>query len=179
LSFILASYKLQEEAKRGPAVRAEPRNYSKGAIKMNKVNGINIHIHLHEGIGPEAVKTAVEAICAGLDEGSPRVGAVDTESPDQMAELVRRAYRDSKEKAKPLLEFLADNPARLIPYPEVSDHLGFETSRSLPGLLGAFSRRADHRYGGVQPFERRETPDGWCLYMPREVAEIINGLRNN
>lgn len=141
---------------------------------MRKVTEMNIHLHIHEGATPEAVRAAVEAIGDSSGNGPTEAGPV---GGTQVEELTRRAYLDSEEKAKPLLDFLADNPDRLVPYPEVSRHLGFTSSRSLPGLLGAFSRRADHRYGGAQPFERRETLEGWCLYMSKETAEIINELR--
>jgi hypothetical protein len=142
---------------------------------MSKGTEVNIHLHIHEGASPEAVRAAVEAI-GQKDAVEPRPER-GTGDQDQLEELVRRAYLDSEEKAKPLLEYLADNPGREVPYPEISEHLGFPTSRSLPGLLGAFSRRAEHRYGGVQPYERRHTPAGWCLYMDAENAELIKELR--
>jgi hypothetical protein len=143
---------------------------------MSKSNEINVHIHIHEGASAEAVRAAVEAI--GAKEPVETAGSRGGGDPAvRTAELIRQAYLDSEEKAKPLLEFLADNPGREVPYPEISEHLGFPTSRSLPGLLGAFSRRAEHRYGGIQPYERRDTPAGWCLYMDAENAELINGLR--
>ena len=144
---------------------------------MSKVSEVNIHLHIHEGASPEAVRAAVKAAREQGDVDPGEAGRGGEAPDDRAAEFVRRAYQDSEEKAKPLLEFLADNPDRLVPYPEVSEHLRFETARSLPGLLGAFSRRADHRYGGRQPFERRETLDGWCLFMPQENAAIINELR--
>ncbi|MGC1165262.1 MAG: hypothetical protein WA862_04070 [Solirubrobacterales bacterium] len=137
---------------------------------------MNVHLHIHEGASPEAVKAAVEAIHEkNTTEADPGAQGNDAE---QDAQVIRQAYLDSQEKAKPLLEYLADNASREIPYPEISERLGFTTSRSLPGLLGAFSRRADHRYGGVQPFERRNTSGGWRLYMSRENAELINELRD-
>jgi hypothetical protein len=144
---------------------------------MPKSNEVNIHLHIHEGASPEAVRAAIEAIGEKSETGGDREGGTGADWGERDAELVRRAYLDSEEKAKPLLEYLADNAGREIPYPEISEHLGFPTSRSLPGLLGAFSRRADHRYGGVQPYERRETPAGWCLYMTEENAELIKELR--
>jgi hypothetical protein len=142
---------------------------------MSKGTEVNIHLHIHEGASPEAVRAAVQAIEQkdAVESGAERGGG----NQSGQEELVRRAYLDSEEKAKPLLEYLADNRGREVPYPEISEHLGFPTSRSLPGLLGAFSRRAEHRYGGVQPYERRHTPAGWCLYMSEENAELIEGLR--
>jgi hypothetical protein len=142
---------------------------------MSKSTEVNVHLHIHEGASPEAVKAAVEAIHGDTAATDPGEQENDAE---QVAQVIRQAYLDSREKAKPLLEYLADNAGREVPYPEISEHLGFPTSRSLPGLLGAFSRRADHRYGGVQPYERRYTSGGWRLYMSQENAELINELRD-
>jgi len=141
---------------------------------MKQSKEVDVHIHIHEGASPEAVRAAVEAACSGAEEslGTSRSG-------DSTAELVRRSYEDSVEKAKPLLDFLAANPDREVPYTEVSEHLGFKTSRSLPGLLGAFSRRADHRYGGFQPFAKKLDGDVSRFVMPTEYANIINEIRSS
>ena len=147
---------------------------------MSQGNEVHFHLHVHEGASPDAVRAGAEAFReerARVTESVDGNGDASGRDSDRNAEYVRRAYTDSEWTAKPLLEFLADNPERLIPYTEVSEHLGFPTSRSLPGLLGAFSRRADHRYEGVQPFEKRDTLDGWCLFMSKENAEIINAAR--
>ena len=76
-----------------------------------------------------------------------------------------------------MLEYLADNPERSIPFPEVSAHLGFDNPRSLPGLLGALGRRANHRYGGNWPFKAIEQDGTWHLWISQKAADIINGLR--
>jgi predicted restriction endonuclease len=76
-----------------------------------------------------------------------------------------------------LFEHLADNPERLIPFPEVSDHMGFDNARSLAGLLGAFGRRANHRYGGNWPFEAIKQDGIWHLFLSQKAADIVNGLR--
>lgn len=144
---------------------------------MSKSTEVNLHVHIHEGASPEAVRAAVEAIRE--QDGSEGDKHRQQQDGEQATELIRQAYLDSEEKAKPLLEYLADNAGREIPYPEMSEYLGFPTSRSLPGLLGAFSRRADHRYGGLQPFERRYRSSGWHLYMSPENAELINELRKD
>lgn len=150
---------------------------------MSKANESQIHLHIHEGASPEAVRAAAEVLVLrgevqeeSAEEASG--GQPDPEvSDEKRAEYVRRAYEESSGMAKPLLEFLADNPERLIPFPEVSQHLGYETARSLPGLLGSFGRRAKHRYEGRWPFAAREIGDQWHLMMSSENAEIVNSLR--
>lgn len=145
---------------------------------MSQTPEAHFHLHIHEGASPEAVRAAAEALRADLPQAvEPVAKSGESGHPDRTAEYVRRAYLDSDGKARPLLEFLADNPERLIPYPEISEHLDFPTSRSLPGLLGAFSRRADHRYEGVHPFEKKYTLDGWCLLMSKENSAIIDVVR--
>ena len=47
--------------------------------------------------------------------------------------------------------------------------------KSLAGSLGAFGRRADHRYGGLKPFESRWDDGDYLakLRMSQEVAAWI------
>jgi hypothetical protein len=146
----------------------------------NDNNTNQIHLHIHEGATPAAARAAAEGLRSRETHiPEPSGGGEELVLPaaDRTAEYIKRAYTESEGKAKPLLEFLADNPERPIPYPEVSKHLGFPTARSLPGLLGSFSRRADHRYEGLQPFEKRWLHDGWHLLMSSENAAIVNELR--
>lgn len=138
----------------------------------------DIHIHIHAGVDPEAARAAVEA--ARAINGQPAApAAVEATAVDEekYRRYVERAYTESDGRAKPLLEFLADNPGRDIPYTEVSKALGFATNRSLPGLLGSFGRRAKHRYEGIKPFEAFRIEGWWHVRMPPENAEIINALR--
>lgn len=143
---------------------------------MEESSERELHIHIHEGASPEAVRAAVQTVQAG----GPRIkGSIDTPEvdPDKLATYTARAYTDSTGQAKPLLEFMADNPERLIPYTEISAHLGFPTARSLPGLLGSFGRRAKHRYEGKKPFDEVWENNQWHLRMSKANADIINGLR--
>jgi hypothetical protein len=141
-----------------------------------------VHLHIHEGALPATVEAAVRAALgsgngAGALPEVPGGGEADAETH---REYWARSYNESQEdaegKARPLLKFLALNPERLIPYTEVSKALGYTNSRSLPGLLGAFGRRADHRYKGVRPFERTWANGQWHLRMSKDAAEVISGL---
>lgn len=135
---------------------------------------IHVHLHIHEGASPEAARAAAQELRVDNAIFETADGSTD---PNRTADYVRRSYVDSKHRARPLLELLADNPDRLIPYAEITEALNLDSSRSLPGLLGAFSRRADHRYNGFQPFERHWDGSCWNLLMPAENAAIINSLR--
>lgn len=136
-----------------------------------------VHIHIHEGASPDSVAAAVRA---AVDSGNGAVASItkgaDQKDDEQQRVYWERAYKESEGEATPLIKFLVDNPERLIPYPEVSKHLGFASPRSLPGLLGAFGRRAAHRYKGTWPFERKLVGDEYHLYMSKEAADAIRSV---
>jgi hypothetical protein len=145
-------------------------------------NRVEVHIHIHEGASAAAAEAAVKA-ALGSPDTAPKTVLQESngnDDPEKIHGFWVRSYvdsaTDSEGKARPLLRFLAENPERLIPYTEVSKKLGFGTPRSLPGLLGAFGRRADHRYQGVWPFERKWANGQWNLWMSREAADIIGSL---
>ena len=137
------------------------------------------HLHLHDGVTPEAVKAAIDAWRDGSsDESMATVEeAIEEESPEAMVALAKRAYRESNGKMNPLLDFLADNPDRAIPFTEATTALGFDSARSMPGLLGAFGRRANHRYDGKWPFKTMWQNGAWHMLMTQEAAEAIRELR--
>lgn len=43
--------------------------------------------------------------------------------------------------------------------------MGWTKPRSLPGALGAYGRRAKHRYGGFWPFTRSRDVATWSYYL--------------
>lgn len=137
---------------------------------------IELHLHIHEGASPEAVRAAVEAVARQGVAPTAATVAVNGAGHDQQRLLVERAYLESDGSMKPLLDFLAANPDRHIPYAEVNTVLGFPTARSLPGLLGAFGRRAIHRYDGFWPFEKEWENESWHMWMSAENAAIIRAL---
>ncbi len=145
----------------------------------------HIHFHIHEGASPEAVRAGVVAALpksplVDVTHASSETGANGTMpevDAEKFLEYVRGAYNDSYANAVPLLEYLADNPDRMIPYREITTALRFPNNRSLPGLLGAFGRRAAHRYEGVKPFKTHWIDGEAHLRMSPEAAEAINSLR--
>ena len=140
--------------------------------------GNEFHLHLHEGVTPDVARAAIREYKATRSlEPPPDVDEAGPSNP--AAALAKRAYNDSDGRMGPLLEFLADNPDRLVPFTEASSALGFPSARSMPGLLGAFGRRANHRYGGKWPFEKIWHEGAWHMRMDGDVAELIRELRDH
>lgn len=140
----------------------------------------HIHIHIHEGVSPEAASAAASAAYGAAIDGQ-ELSSGNAEqapvSPEERKQYIERAYLESDGGAKPLLEYLAENPERKISFPEISENLGYDSARSLPGLLGSFGRRAKHRYSGVKPFNSDWEIDQWYLSMSQADADTIKALR--
>jgi hypothetical protein len=94
-------------------------------------------------------------------------------------DLVRRMYNESGDAHRKLMEYLAATPDTWQYSSEVAKGLGLpHGAKSLAGMLGAFGRRASHRYGENKPWvsewdiaqsESRHQMPGW-------VAETINSI---
>jgi hypothetical protein len=97
----------------------------------------------------------------------------EPDKPELDEALVRRIYDESEETHRQLLKILAGRAGEWVPYTEISDAMGYETNRSLPGTLGAFGRRVAHRYDGVWPFEAKMNNGRWEARMDPSVAAII------
>jgi hypothetical protein len=57
----------------------------------------------------------------------------------------------------------------------LSAHPQWSASRSVAGAMGAFSRRAEHRYNGYWPFHRDWDDEEWSHYlrMDDDVAAFL------
>jgi hypothetical protein len=121
--------------------------------------------------------TKVFEFVAGLDSEVRGDHQSPREQPMVLTEyLVTRMYRESEDAHRRLLEFLASHPDEWLDSQEVADGLGLQFGRkSLAGSLGAFGRRADHRYGGQKPFESHWDDGDYLvkLRMSQEVAAWI------
>ena len=135
----------------------------------------HIHIHIHQGVSPEVAGAAIAGLesLTGLSDATIELGTSDAPEDGGTTSLIRMAYDESTGRAKSLLEFLAENPGQRIPYSDVSEALDLDSPRSLPGLLGSFSRRAQDQYGGFKPFESVKVGNQWYLKMPVEVAKVV------
>ncbi len=103
----------------------------------------------------------------------------EAEAPVDLPALIERMYRDSHPAHQKLLTFLAAHPDEWFYTSDLAEALELpHGNKSLAGMLGAFGRRAAHRYDGKKPwisewdsvrYESRHT-------MTQEVADVINGL---
>lgn len=104
------------------------------------------------------------------------IPASQVKAPELDEALVRRIYAESLDTHQRLLKILASHGGEWITYAALSEEMGYHNPRQLPGTLGAFGRRAIHRYGGVWPFKPNWTGDHWEARMEPWVADVINDL---
>lgn len=93
--------------------------------------------------------------------------------------LIRRMYEESQTPHRRLMEYLAERPGEVIYTRALAEALGLPNgARSLAGMLGAFGRRAGHRYGGRKPWESEWDPAAYEARhrMAPEVAEQIKKI---
>lgn len=110
---------------------------------------------------PEEHVPAVYALIARLQAGEQPEEAAPDEPPPPLDEmLVAQMYGDSLPPHRAFMELLAGQPGEWIYTGEAADALDLpKGSKSLAGMLGAFGRRAKHRYGGVAPWEDAWNPE--------------------
>lgn len=99
-------------------------------------------------------------------------------SGEQRNELLTRIYAESEPPFRALLVLLAERNAPGEPFyyaAVLSAHPQWSASRSVAGAMGAFSRRAEHRYGGYWPFHREWDDEEWShyLWMDDDVAAFL------
>jgi len=111
--------------------------------------------------------------------------AVELKHPDEAgsealdAALVRRMYDESQPRHREFMKLLAQHPDEWMYTSQVADALKLpHGSSSAAGMLGAFGRRATHRYGGVKPWESEWDPAAYEARhkMTANVAEITRSL---
>lgn len=129
----------------------------------------------------------VFARIAELERGAVEIEAVDavsgnetsTEDHDLDPELIRRMYEESDEPHKRLMEYLAEHPDESIYTGALAAALELpHGARSLAGSLGAFGRRAQHRYGDRTPWVSEWDPAAYEVkhMMPSAVADEIKRI---
>jgi hypothetical protein len=94
-------------------------------------------------------------------------------------QMLRRIYEDSLEPHRRLMNLMAEHPDEWRYSSEIAADLELEHgARGLAGMLGAFGRRAKHRYSGLKPWESRwdSAREEMRHMMPTNVAEAIQAL---
>lgn len=133
---------------------------------------------------PANLVPAVTEFLEGREEGQLPAGLPGRGSEEGEAgfvhgwkrEVVQRAYRESADQMRSLLDFLASRPNEEVSSYELADAIGARFGwNTVAGMLGAFGRRSANRYGRDQPmWEYRHDSDGRILItMPAGPAEAI------
>ena len=135
---------------------------------MERITYINVPVP--EALVPEVMALIIKRTQASNDTVTPY-----KPTNGAFAALVERSYLESEPSHRKLLNLLADHEDQRLKFSKVSEAMGYTSPRSLPGTLGAFGRRAKHRYGGFKPFEAEEdiTTGEWTLKMDAATAEVI------
>jgi hypothetical protein len=109
------------------------------------------------------------------DTVSIDTGAAATLTNGWTEERLRRAYRESKDNMRKLLEHLAAHPDQEFGTPEIADAIGAPDWNSIAGMLGPFTRRYKGRYRmGMPPWVKRtDSADRDHLRMPADAAAIV------
>jgi hypothetical protein len=107
---------------------------------------------------PTRWASAVYKWLAELEPEAPLAPATDPEPAAEVVELdaalVERMYRESHREHRRLMEYLADHPGEWFYTSEIGDALQHENgARGVAGMLGAFGKRSNHRYGRHKPWE--------------------------
>lgn len=102
-------------------------------------------------------------------------GSVDSD----LERMVNRVYRESDAQFRRLLLFLAEHPGAALSTGAVAVGIDLPSgTASLAGMLGAFGRRSNNRYGSFWPFEKLYNPaaEQSELMMPQNIATIVERL---
>ena len=113
------------------------------------------------------------------DSASPVAVAAQIEPAVLDEGMLRRIYEDSLEPYRRLMELMATRPGEWRYSNEIAADLGLEHgARGLAGMLGAYGRRAKHRYGGLKPWESKWDParEEMLYMMPADVADTVREL---
>lgn len=130
---------------------------------------------------PSEWATAVYKQLAALSDGSSATGGAASEGVQLDDTLIERMYAESHTAHRRLLDYLADHPGEWLYTSELAEALDVANgARGVAGMLGAFGKRANHRYGRLKPWEsdwdgdREEAKHR----MDAEVARVITAIRS-
>jgi hypothetical protein len=95
---------------------------------------------------------------------------------------VWRAYKESADKMRDLLDFLAENPGREVSSEEIAEAIDAKYGwNTIAGMLGAFGRRCTNRYRKLEPMweYRPDENDRNLITLPPKTAEVIRDARES
>lgn len=127
---------------------------------------------------PDRWASAIYKLLAELGEDGGAVTPPEDDVPFDRA-LVERMYRESHAGHRRLMEYLAGHEEEWIYTSELGEALALENgARGVAGMLGAFGKRSNHRYGGHKPWETEwdDSREEARHKMPLETAEIISSI---
>ncbi len=135
---------------------------------------------------PAELVSAVTEFIEGKREALPAPTGEDGKSGsfvhDWDRATVRRAYRESGNPMRRLLDFLSRHPDQEVSSYDLADAIearyGWNT---VAGMLGAFGRRSANRYGRSDPmWEVRYDEEGRVLLtLPGDAAEAVREARES
>jgi hypothetical protein len=133
---------------------------------------------------PKPSVPAVYKLLAELAEPSKPVATPTKAEPNRKviqrdAVLIERMYRDSHDGHRRLMEYLASHPGQWFYTSEIGAALGHENgAKGIAGMLGAFGKRSNHRYGGHKPWETEwdGSREEARHRMDAETAETVNAV---
>lgn len=105
---------------------------------------------------------------------------VPKRASDVDAETVARMYGESEAPHRRLLDLLASSSDEWLYTSDIAKQLALPNgSRSVAGMLGAFGRRAKHRYEGQRPWDSDWDParSEARHRMPSVVAKYVRDAR--
>lgn len=129
---------------------------------------------------PRRLLADVYGFVAQHEKGSQVPTASDETEPGEPDEaLIQRMYTESQPKHKELMKLFAQSPDQWLYTSEIAQAMRLpHGSTSVAGMLGAFGRRAKHRYSGAKPWKSEWDPakSEARHKMSANVAHIIKLL---
>jgi hypothetical protein len=118
-------------------------------------------------------------LMAGLAADQDAAGVPDEPQASLDDQMLRQIYEDSLKPHRRLMNLMAEHPDEWRYSSEIAADLELQHgARGLAGMLGAYGRRAKHRYEGLKPWESEwdSAREEVRHMMPADVAAVIRDL---
>ena len=127
--------------------------------------------HILIAVPPHLVQAVADLISNdGVVDSTPTSLIHDWTEKD-----LRQHYRESSEKMRAFMVYLAENAGSEVTSPDAADAIGYPDWNSIAGMLGAAGHRASNNFGRSDgPWNRRWDGENRAHFkMPDEVAAIV------